>query len=98
MDRNQLSTKQENDAGASAKQGTKTRRNWTPGRVAAGIILIILLCTGGFLSLFPLGRAFTRIALLLPALLSDSAPAPLVVAGDPVRVTHLTLFPHTSYS
>jgi fermentation-respiration switch protein FrsA (DUF1100 family) len=96
MDRNQLSTKQENDAGASAKQGTKTRRNWTPGRIAAEIILLILLCAGGFLSLFPLGRAFTRSALLLPALLSDSAPPPLVVAGDPVRVTHLTLFPHTS--
>lgn len=96
MDSNQTSTKQENDARSPGKRETKTWRNWTAGRIAALVMLVIFLCAGGFLSLFPLGRAFTRAALLLPALLSDSAPPPLVVAGDPVRVIHLTLFPHTS--
>jgi hypothetical protein len=50
-----------------------------------------LLCLGGFFSLFPLGRALTRSALMLPALISASQPAPLVLAGDAVRFKRLTL-------
>lgn len=74
----------------------KPHRSWKLGQRAAQALLVILLCAGGFLSLFPLGRAFTRSALLLPALLSASEPPPLVVAGDPVRFTRLTLFPNTA--
>jgi len=67
------------------------RRRWKVGQRAAQAALVLLLCVGGFLSLFPGGRAMTRSALLLPALLSASAPAPLVLTGDPVRFRRLTL-------
>ncbi|HLI07433.1 MAG TPA: hypothetical protein VKV40_12760 [Ktedonobacteraceae bacterium] len=93
MNRNQLSTKQGNASGPAVK---RAKRSWKLGRRAAQAALVLLLCIGAFLSLFPLGRALTRSAFLLPALLSASAPAPLVATGDPVRVTHLTLFPNTS--
>jgi hypothetical protein len=66
------------------------------GQRAAQVALIFLLSAGGFLSLFPLGRSLTRSTFLLPALLSASEPPPLVLAGDPIRFTRLTLFPNTS--
>jgi hypothetical protein len=93
MNSNQLPTKQGNGSGSAV---TRAKRSWKLDQRAAQVALVLLLCLGGFLSLFPLGRAFTRSALLLAALLSASAPAPLVATGEPVRVTHLTLFPNTS--
>ncbi|HEV2583018.1 MAG TPA: hypothetical protein VGT44_19315, partial [Ktedonobacteraceae bacterium] len=75
---------------------TRPKRSRKLGQRAAQVALAFLLCLGIFLSLLPWGRAFTRGALLLPALLSASAPAPLVLAGDPVRFTRLTLFPNTA--
>ena len=78
-----------------SQQAARTRRSWKLGQRAAQGTLVLLLCTGVFLSLFPLGRAFTRSALLLPALLTASEPPPLALAGDAVRFTRLTLFPHT---
>ncbi|GAC1564926.1 MAG: hypothetical protein NVS3B14_01060 [Ktedonobacteraceae bacterium] len=53
--------------------------------------LAFLLGAGGFLSLFPLGRALTRSTLLLPALISASEPAPLALAGDSVRFRRITI-------
>ncbi len=88
MDGHQLSLPQGNNPGA---QAARPRRTWKVGQRAAQAALAFLLLVGGFLSLFPLGRALTRSALLLPALLSDSVPAPLVVSGDPVRFERLTL-------
>ena len=85
---------QEIDRGS--QQPARKRRSWKIGQRIAQAVLVILLCAGVFLSLFPLGRAFTRSALLLPALLTASEPPPLAVAGDPVRFTRLTLFPNTS--
>ncbi len=79
-----------------SQQAAQPHRTWKLGQKAAQATLVILLCAGGFLSLFPLGRAFTRSALLLPALLSASEPPPLAAAGDAVRFTRLTLFPNTS--
>ena len=61
------------------------------GQRAAQVALAFLLGTGCFLSLFPLGRALTRSTFLLPALLSASEPAPLVLAGDPVRFRRITI-------
>ena len=77
-------------------QPSLPHRTWKLGQRAAQAALVILLCAGGFLSLFPQGRALTRGALLLPALLSASEFAPLATAGDPVRFQRLTLFPNTA--
>jgi dienelactone hydrolase len=77
---------------------TRPQRTRKIGMRAAQVALAFLLCVGIFLSLFPWGRALTRGVLLLPALLSVSAPAPLVLAGNPVRFTRLTLFPNTSHT
>jgi len=61
------------------------------GQRAAQAVLALLLGAGCFLSLLPWGRALTRSAFLLPALISASEPAPLVVAGDPVRFRRITI-------
>jgi pimeloyl-ACP methyl ester carboxylesterase len=88
MDGHQPSLPQGSNPGA---QPAKAPRSWKLGQRAAQVALVFLLCVGGFLSLFPWGRAVTRSALLLPALLSASAPAPLVLTGDLVRFRRLTL-------
>src|SRR5258708_13568042 len=88
MDDKQPSTRQKIDRG-SAK--ASARRSLKLGQRAAQAALAFLLCAGGFLSLFPLGRAITRSTLLLPALISVSEPAPLVLAGDPVRFRRITI-------
>ena len=72
-------------------QAARPKRTWKLGQRAAQAALVLLLCLGGFLSLVPWGRALTRGALLLPALLSASAPAPLVLTGDPISFKRLTL-------
>ncbi len=94
MERYEPSLPQEINQGS--QQAARPPRSWKLGQRAAQGTLVILLCAGGFLSLFPLGRAFTRSALLLPALLTASEPPPLAAAGDAVRFTRLTLFPNTS--
>jgi pimeloyl-ACP methyl ester carboxylesterase len=88
MDAQQLSLPQGNKPGA---QAARPRRAWKVGQRAAQAALIILLLAGGFFSLIPLGRALTRSILLLPALISASAPPPLVVAGNSVRFIRMTL-------
>ncbi|HEY6539569.1 MAG TPA: hypothetical protein VIZ18_01470 [Ktedonobacteraceae bacterium] len=93
MERHEPSLPQEISQGP--QQPAQTHRARKLGQRAAQGALVILLCAGVFLSLFPLGRAFTRSALLLPALLTASEPPPLAVAGDAVRFTRLTLFPNT---
>ena len=88
MDDKQPSTRQKIDPG-SAK--ARPKRTLKLGQRAAQAALAFLLCAGGFLSLFPLGRAITRSTFLLPALISASEPAPLVLAGDPVRFKRITI-------
>jgi acetyl esterase/lipase len=88
MDDKQPSTRQKIDPG-SAK--ARPKRTLKLGQRAAQAALAFLLCAGGFLSLFPWGRAITRSTLLLPALISVSEPAPLVLAGDPVRFKRITI-------
>jgi hypothetical protein len=88
MDDHQLSTKQASNHGSPA---ARPRRTWKLGQRAAQAALAFLLAAGCFLSLFPWGRSLTRSALLLPAVISASEPAPLVLAGDPVRFKRLTL-------
>ncbi|MHB8600564.1 MAG: alpha/beta hydrolase [Ktedonobacteraceae bacterium] len=88
MDDLQPSAKQANSQ--SAPTG-RPRRGRKLGQRAAQVFLVLLLCAGCFLSLFPLGRALTRSALLIPALLSASAPAPLVLTGDSVSFKRLTI-------
>ncbi|HLJ82512.1 MAG TPA: hypothetical protein VKT52_13560 [Ktedonobacterales bacterium] len=55
--------------------------------VLARIVLALLLVLGVYLTLVPQGRAATRAALLLPALITLKQPAPLVAAGDAIRHT-----------
>ncbi len=88
MDDLQPSTKQGIKPGSPA---ARPRRTLKLGQRAAQAALSFLLGAGAFLSLFPWGRSITRSAFLLPALLSASEPAPLVVAGDPVRFKRITI-------
>ena len=88
MDGHQTSLPQGKKPGALAD---RPERTWKLGQRAAQAALAFLLCLGAFLSLVPWGRALTRSALLLPALLSASEPAPLALAGDPVRFKRLTI-------
>ncbi|MFI5272267.1 MAG: hypothetical protein ACHQ4H_04445 [Ktedonobacterales bacterium] len=55
--------------------------------IVARVVLVLLFALGTFAALVPVGRAATRAALLLPALITLQQPAPLVAAGDPVRHT-----------
>src|SRR5215469_8587913 len=61
------------------------------GTLFARFLLALLFIGGLFFSVFPLGRAAARSTLLLPALITQSEPAPLVLAGDPVRHTETTI-------
>jgi dienelactone hydrolase len=88
MDYKQLSTRQGIDPGSLR---AKPRRTLRLGQRAAQAALAFLLCAGCFLSLFPWGRAWARSTLLLPAVISASAPAPLALAGDSVRFRRITL-------
>ncbi len=88
MDDYQPSTRQKIDPGSP---GAKSKRTLKLGQRAAQAALAFLLCAGCFLSLFPLGRAWVRSILLLPAVISASEPAPLVLAGDSVRFKRITL-------
>src|SRR6266480_7654274 len=71
--------------------GARSKRTLKLGQRAAQAALAFLLCAGCFLSLFPWGRALTRSTLLLPAVISASEPAPLMLAGDPVRFRRITI-------
>src|SRR5260370_32554231 len=88
MDDKQPSLKQKIDPG-SAK--ARPRRTLKLGQRAAQADLAFLLCACGFLSLFPFGRSITRRTLLLPALISASEPAPMVLARDPPPFIHHTI-------
>src|SRR5947209_13534241 len=88
MDEKQTSTKQGIDPALPA---ARARRTGKLGQRAAQAALVFLLIAGCFLSLFPWGRALTRGIFLLPALLSASEPAPLALAGTPVRFSRITL-------
>jgi hypothetical protein len=93
MDSNQLSTKQGGGSGSPGTRAQRNRpqRNWKLGQSAAQVTLLCLLGAGCFLSLFPTGRALTRSVFVLPALISASEPAPLIFAGAPVSIEHLTI-------
>ncbi len=88
MDDNQPSTRQGSDPGSP---GARPQRTLNLGQRAAQAALAFLLGAGCFLSLFPWGRALTRSTFLLPALISASEPAPLMLAGDPVRFRRITI-------
>lgn len=66
----------------------KRGRGWRgAGTLVARGILALALLASALLSLTPTGRAATRAALLLPALVDATEPAPLLIAGDPIRHT-----------
>jgi acetyl esterase/lipase len=57
----------------------------------ARVVLALLFGVGFVLSVVPVGRAAARAALLLPAIVSASEPAPLLAVGAPIRHTRLTI-------
>jgi len=67
----------------------QSRPAW--GSLIARGMLVLLFCGGLFFSAVPVGRSAARSALLLPALITQSEPPPLVLAGDPVRHTESTI-------
>jgi acetyl esterase/lipase len=69
----------------------RARQRGGIGALIARVLLVLLFIAGLFFSVFPLGRAAARSALLLPALITQSEPAPLVLAGDPVRHSATTI-------
>lgn len=72
--------------GAARVGGGVDRRRWV-----ARVVLVCLWGMGVFMALTPWGRSLTRSALLLPALMNGSEPAPLVLAGDAVRFRRMTV-------
>jgi acetyl esterase/lipase len=77
--------------------GSRSPRQAFPSRqkkrglpaVRVGIIVFCLL--GFLLALLPDGRASLRAAVLLPALMSARASAPLALLGEPIRQSQVTL-------
>ncbi len=58
--------------------------------VSMRVLLILLFALGFFLTVFPTGRALTRSALLLPALLTTSQSGPSSWSSEPIRHSQLT--------
>ncbi|HEX8732002.1 MAG TPA: hypothetical protein VF725_08060 [Ktedonobacterales bacterium] len=67
--------------------GKGRRRLRAAGRLLARVALAATLLLSLFLSLTPTGRAATRAAVLLPALIGASEPGVLLLAGDPIHHT-----------
>src|SRR5271166_4483538 len=73
------------------QKASRPRKPFRLGALLARGLLALLFVSGLFFSVVPLGRAAARSALLLPALITQSEPPPLVLVGDPVRHTESTL-------
>ena len=78
--------------GGEKTQPRVKRQSSLPKRaIVARVALALLFALGVYLTLVPQGRAVTRAALLLPALITLKQPAPLVAAGDAVRHTQVQI-------
>jgi acetyl esterase/lipase len=77
-------------ASSSPHQG-RGRRLASIGALISRILLAIIFIGGLCFSLVPLGRAAARSASLFPSLITQSDPAPLVLASDPVRHSKTTI-------
>src|SRR5260370_5539198 len=60
-------------------------------RITLRIVLTLLCLIGFLLSILPWGRAIARSALLLPALVAASQPAPLITNGETVAHKQMTV-------
>jgi dienelactone hydrolase len=79
---------------AAPAVGLKTARPAQHLRLSSGIAratLALLFGVGFALSVIPAGRTVARAALLLPAIVAATQPAPLILAGAPIRHTQLTI-------
>lgn len=76
----------------ATNQPARRRVRWGQwgSRVARGM-LALLFVIGALLSLVPQGRSVARAALLLPAFITASQPAPLLLMGEPIRHTQQTI-------
>lgn len=68
-----------------------TRQRRHIGVLLARLLLILVFIIGAFYSLVPTGRAATRAAVLLPALLGQQAPGILALADEPMRHTQMSV-------
>lgn len=68
-----------------------TRPNRHIGALLARLLLALFFVTGAFYSLVPTGRAATRAAVLLPALLGQHAPGILTLTDEPMRHTQMSV-------
>lgn len=74
-----------------ARTGAWRRRLARIGRLVARALLALLFAAAAFTALTPTGRSAAKAAMLLPALITQRQPAPLVLAGDEVRHTATTV-------
>ena len=75
-----------------AADGKPRQRRWRRvGVLTLRGALALALLVSALLSLTPQGRSAVRAALLLPALITATEPAPLLLAGDPIRHTQSTI-------
>lgn len=70
---------------------TRNRRIFKFGAIAARITLALLFGAGLFLSVLPIGHTAARTAFLVSAVVSASAPAPLILLSEPVRHNQKTV-------
>lgn len=76
---------------AKSKVKTQSGGKFRAGSIVARIVLLLLFALGLFLSVFPLGRAIARTALLLPAFINAAEPVPLKLVGEPISHTRKTI-------
>jgi acetyl esterase/lipase len=69
------------------------KRQW--GKWPSRVVLALLFLLSFSLSVVPVGRALGRGAIVLPALLTVTQPAPLVLAGEPITHTQTTITSRT---
>jgi acetyl esterase/lipase len=81
----------EADCSMSRNHPARWTRLRTVGRWLARALLVVVLVLSAAVTLIPQGRGGLRSAMLLPALVTAAQPLPLVVNGDDVRHTAVTV-------
>ncbi|HLZ58723.1 MAG TPA: hypothetical protein VKR06_17425 [Ktedonosporobacter sp.] len=70
---------------------TRAERRHKRTAIMARILLLLLLGIGFLLSMLPWGRAIARATFLLPALVTATEPLPLIVGGETIQHSQMTV-------
>src|SRR5579859_1126155 len=70
---------------------TRAERRHKRTIIMARILLLLLLGIGFMLSMLPWGRAIARATFLLPALVTATEPLPLIVGGETIQHSQMTV-------